>query len=189
MSKPTITKRCSDCKQTKSVLEFVKNRSKKDGYGCLCKPCNLKRTQKYYQTEKGKANRKRYQQSKEGKLAVKRYRKTEKGKACIKHFRHSKKGKILEKRYNHKKESKAARKRYHISHPEYRESSNLVKNAITAGKLPRPDTLKCHYCPEQAEQYHHYLGYEPEHRLDVVPVCRICHNKIHQGVLSPKTAS
>lgn len=49
--------------------------------------------------------------------------------------------------------------------------------AVVAGKLPRPDTLTCTDCGGPAREYDHYLGYAPEHRLSVQPVCRGCHNK------------
>lgn len=61
----------------------------------------------------------------------------------------------------------------------YRNRSSAVNYAIRAGLLPRPDTLQCHFCPAQAFQYHHYLGYKIEHRLDVLPVCKRCHREAH----------
>ena len=35
-----------------------------------------------------------------------------------------------------------------------------------------------HICGKQGEQYHHHKGYAPEHRLDVVPICRKCHDEL-----------
>lgn len=71
-------------------------------------------------------------------------------------------------------------KRYAIKYPEKIKAQNAVRNATRYDKLPRPDTLQCHYCPAQAEQYHHHKGYAPEHWLDVVPACRNCHTKINE---------
>lgn len=34
-----VDKRCSSCKETKSLREFGKNRSTKDGHSYYCKPC------------------------------------------------------------------------------------------------------------------------------------------------------
>jgi hypothetical protein len=48
-----------------------------------------------------------------------------------------------------------------------------------AGLLPPAKTLLCVDCGAQAQEYHHHNGYEPEHLLDVIPVCRACHGKRH----------
>ena len=68
-----------------------------------------------------------------------------------------------------------------ISEPE---AKNFVNHAIRDGKLSRPDIKLCLYCPKSAQQYHHYLGYEPEHWLDILPVCRKCHTRIHTRIIS-----
>ena len=158
MSEPIITKRCSKCKKFKPLAEFHKNRTTKDGYQSECKICVLKRSKEYYQTEQGKRNRKQNRQSKKGKVAHKRYRQSEVGKAI----------------------QSAAQKRFYIQHPKQCKAVSAVQHAIKIGKLPRPNTLQCHYGPVQANQYHHWHSYEPEHYLDVVPVCIKCHRKIHR---------
>lgn len=42
------SKKCSKCKELKSINEFHKNRTRKDGYEYLCKDCKSKRAKKYY---------------------------------------------------------------------------------------------------------------------------------------------
>ncbi len=60
-------------------------------------------------------------------------------------------------------------------------ASRKVGHEVEAGRLPKPDTMKCYLCGNPARDYHHYLGYEPEHWLDVKPVCRSCNiNLIHE---------
>lgn len=59
-----MNKKCCDCKQIKELTEFYKDRSRKDGYACRCKPCSRKQrrelTHKY--PDKYKAiNAKNYQ--------------------------------------------------------------------------------------------------------------------------------
>lgn len=94
-------------------------------------------------------------------LIVKRkYRQTVKGKA------------------NHQ----ARKKRFDIRFPNLLKAGNAVNNSIIAGRMPRPNTLQCHYCNEIAEQYHHYLGYEPEHWFDVLPACKKCHRRLHKKI-------
>ena len=100
------------------------------------------------------------------------YRKTEKGrilrqKQSLRYYT-SEKGKNKYRKYS---------RIYRIQYPEKRKAMDAVKYAIRIGKLPRPDYLKCHYCQEPAQEYHHHLGYAPEHWLDVVSVCILCHRK------------
>lgn len=58
-----------------------------------------------------------------------------------------------------------------------RNAYSYVAIAVKAGKLPRASTLTCVKCGEQADQYHHYLGYELKNRLKVEPVCEKCNLK------------
>jgi hypothetical protein len=57
------------------------------------------------------------------------------------------------------------------------QARNAVNKAVIAGILPRVTTLHCGKCGAQAESYHHHNGYDPAHRLDVVPLCNKCHGK------------
>jgi hypothetical protein len=45
--------------------------------------------------------------------------------------------------------------------------------------MPAASTLPCAECGGKANQYHHHLGYEREHREHVLPVCGPCHRKLH----------
>jgi hypothetical protein len=42
-------------------------------------------------------------------------------------------------------------------------------------------TRRCVHCGETAAAYHHHRGYKREHFLDVVPVCRECHQNVGVG--------
>lgn len=68
--------------------------------------------------------------------------------------------------------------RYRANHPDRAKAHNAVMNAVGAGILPRARTLGCTHCFAQATQYHHY-SYAQEDWLNVVPICRMCHNAIH----------
>lgn len=81
-----------------------------------------------------------------------------------------------------KANNRAKQERFKIRHPNYIKAKHAVNNAVQAGKTARPDTLQCHYCPKQAQQYHHWHGYEPEHWLDIIPVCTKCHQKCHRKI-------
>lgn len=88
------------------------------------------------------------------------YRKTEKGKANL----------------------QKGIKRFNTRHPNSVKAQNAVNNAIAVGKIPHIKTRRCYFCYEPAEQYHHYKGYAPKFWLDIIPVCRECHMKIHRKI-------
>lgn len=156
----TAEKRCSFCKQNKPFSEFGKERRNKDGLQGCCKSC----IKAYQQSEKGRAaNRK----------AVAKYRRTPNGKIANR--------KVVAK-YQKTPNGKATKKRFYASNPNYVKATNAVNHAIAAGKLPRANTRQCHYCPQPAQQYHHWHGYEPECWLDVVPACVECHTKEHRKI-------
>ena len=151
---------CLKCPINKPVSDFYTDRSRKEGHCRWCKSC----MNAYQRSERGraahnKANAK-YQQTPKGKAAIRKgvakHSKTPKGKATMKRFR--------------------------VRHPNQIKAKSAVNNAIYHGRLPSVNTRQCHYCPEQAEQYHHYLGYEKEHWLDVMPACLICHRKEHRRI-------
>lgn len=48
-------KRCSKCGLIKSVSEFYKNKSSRDGLDHYCRKCNSERMLIYFRTDKGKA--------------------------------------------------------------------------------------------------------------------------------------
>lgn len=61
-----------------------------------------------------------------------------------------------------------------------------VRKAIAHGILTRPDYCSaCGVIPGKNEygrskiHAHHYLGYAPMNRLDVVFICEDCHHEIH----------
>lgn len=68
-------KRCSKCKQSKSLSEFYKSNRERDGLQNWCKVC----LRDYKQTEKGKATAKRYNHSGKSKAIKKRYRNSIRG--------------------------------------------------------------------------------------------------------------
>lgn len=64
-------------------------------------------------------------------------------------------------------------------YPEKYKARIAVSNAIATGKIKSSKEFICSICKiEQAKEYHHWHGYELEHRLDVIPVCIKCHRAI-----------
>ncbi len=127
MSEPTITKRCSKCKEFKPVSEFYRNKVRKDGYHNECKTCHIKRVSKYQKTTQGKRVQKR------------------------------------------------SDVKYDIKFPERYKARSAISNAVRLGKLLPASQFSCS-CGKKAQEYHHRLGYQPEHQLNVTPLCILCHN-------------
>lgn len=143
-------KKCLKCKSIKLLAEFYKNSSNKDGFAYYCKIC-----------------RQRYKRSENARKAYYKYN-------------HSEKCKKARQNYIGSEKDKARQKRYKRNNPLKIKAKDAIHQLVRHGKLPKPQTLKCYYCNEQAQQYHHLHGYEPEHRFDVVPSCQICDIKFHQ---------
>ena len=93
-----------------------------------------------------------------------RYAKTPKGKQIRSHYRQSTNGKY-------------AQCREYEKFPDAYKARRKVNNAIRDGRLVSPKMFICS-CGQPAQQYHHWKGYEPEHWLDVIPVCIPCHKKL-----------
>ncbi|MCK5611574.1 hypothetical protein KAR91_57415 [Candidatus Pacearchaeota archaeon] len=96
-------------------------------------------------------------------------------KECRKAYDQSKKFKEVCQCYQQSEKGKARWRRYRNSFPEKIKARNIVNHAIKAGKLPRPNSLKCK-CSKQARQYHHPDYSKP---LEVIPMCIKCHREIH----------
>ena len=99
-------------------------------------------------------------------------------------YKQTEQGKTAHRRYNQSEKGKARYRRYYIRHSDQIRAKNAVNHAIRAGKLHRPDILFCKYCYEKAVHYRH-----PDYSklLDVIPLCRKCHRKIH-SVPAPTAA-
>lgn len=63
-----------------------------------------------------------------------------------------------------------------------------VRAAVADGPLPAVYHLRCVDCGAEAQVYHHYLGYDEEHWLDVRPMCDSCHSKEHWRLIPDASA-
>ncbi len=97
-----------------------------------------------------------------------KYRQTEKGKEYYSDYHQTERFKA---------NCKQNGKKYRNHFPERTKANTAVNHAIRAGKMPRPDSLKCS-CGEQAEEYHH-ADYSQKHWFDVTAFCRGCHKNLH----------
>lgn len=103
------------------------------------------------------------------------YRKTPKGREVVlrkteKWRRSTEAGKVY---------SRAKEQRRRTKHPERYHSRTAVAYAIRCGGMPPVHERHCAMCEAQANDYHHW-SYDSNHWLDVIPLCRQCHNKLHR---------
>jgi hypothetical protein len=145
-------KKCSQCGRTKPLAAFWKNKTSGDGRRTECAECAKKNKR-----ERGEYYR-QYNLENRDKLLV------------------------MQRQYNRspagKRRSRTASKRSVNSGAN--SAYYAVTKAVRENELPPISDCKCTDCGGQAAEYHHYLGYEEEHRLDVLPLCRVCHIKAHQ---------
>jgi hypothetical protein len=171
MPEPIETKRCSHCNTNLPTSQFYKDRSRKDCLACYCKSCSNNKQTRY-----------RYNHSDKGKVAMLRYEHSAKGKAYRKVNHQSAKYKeshrLAAKSAKYKESHRLAAKKDRICHTLQNKARASVHFAIKMGQLPKAKDQQCSYCVEPAIEYHHHLGYEPQHWLDVVPVCKQCHTTV-----------
>ncbi len=169
-----ISKQCSLCKEVKSIMDFYEDKTRSDRYQNRCKICEVARIKLYQQTDRGKEIHQR---------AVRRYRQTSAGKEVQYRYRQNKVNKEAmrryTKRYRESQKGKITRYCYRQEHLDHIQAGCVIYAEVCSGRLPRPKSLLCEYCGQSAQIYHHHKGYTSEHHLDVVPVCRRCHWKIH----------
>jgi len=190
------TKTCThpDCQQNnpQPIENFSKNKTKKGGLQSWCKSCFSRYIKNYVKTDKGHRVRKqakqRYMQSSHGKAKTKQYNAEyyQRHKEDLLRPQNTKplsnvpKNKRLRKYFQTTK-GKAARKRYkdNPANSNQIKAAQALNNAVRDKAIPHISTQRCSLCNGQADQYHHHEGYEKEHWLDAIPVCRQCHAELH----------
>jgi hypothetical protein len=79
-----------------------------------------------------------------------------------------------------RQESLAQERQERQRNPLRTKAKNAVRTAVQQGVFPPAAGLVCEDCQEAlAQQYHHHLGYEPQHWLDIVALCTECHGRAH----------
>lgn len=162
---PERMKYCSNCETKKSVKEFGRNQSRKDGLQDWCKTCRSE----YARIHKEKlATYKREYRAKHRKeiLAKKR-------KYSIEH-----RAERAAYRRAHLSESAMHSRTSRLRYPIREKARQYVKNAIRDGRLIRSDRCSNPECNKICKpEAHHHNGYEEEHWLDVIFLCTECHKE------------
>lgn len=159
------TKVCRKCFKRKLIIRFQKDKRARDGYVSPCTACNNERNRKWSHTQRGRESKRN---------ALKKYRHTQWGRKKTSEWRKewfkTKKGKAFKKRLH---------QRYKALNPEKFRARAVINKAIVKKRIPAPSSLSCKKCHNQAEHYHHHMGYSKQYWLDVIPLCRPCHRRAH----------
>jgi hypothetical protein len=75
----------------------------------------------------------------------------------------------------HPEAIRAAVARYHARNPDKRKAHRAVRYAVRTGRL----VVQPCWCGEMKVQAHHHNGYDAQHILDVVWLCRPHHRQAH----------
>ena len=161
---------CIKCKETKELSEFYKRKDSSDGRGNDCKVCNKQKVKNW--ANANKAHRSEY-----GK--VYREKNADKAKARSKIWREVNKDRHTESCKTWKKANPVRvaemQREYRAAHPLKVKARSAISTAIRSGKLiPQP----CVECGKVKTEGHH-ISYAPKHRLDVVWLCKSCHEERH----------
>lgn len=144
--------KCTDCQKEYDITDFYLNYGKRRP---TCKYCCKVAKQKWSATSQGRNKIRSYGRTATAKANYKRFYQTEKGIAS------RRRGKLAEKL------SLKSRAR------------DAVKRALACGKLFR--TNLCVSCFDIGKtNFHHYIGYEPHNRLNVMELCTKCHGEEHR---------
>jgi hypothetical protein len=159
-----MTKTCTKCGCKKPMGGFHRNRTRRDGFTEVCKECAKQASRQWYQNNKERA--------------------LETGKKWARNNRE--KSNTIKRAWMNRNPDriKVYNKRWKARSPKnlLREKINeALRTAIRHGTLPPIKKRYCIVCGVRADDYHHHLGYDEKHWLDVVPVCRPCHQKIHKS--------
>lgn len=157
-----MDKKCTRCKAIKPIEDFGYHSQGRDNRNPNCKQCCIERSKEYAKNnpEKVSETHKRYQREhwEDIKKSKKEYLSTEKGKI------------------SERKSDAIQRAKF----PEKFRARRAVHNATRRGKIQPASSFSCVVCGKQARHYHHYNGYDKEHRLDVIPVCDPCHKNMEK---------
>jgi hypothetical protein len=164
-------KKCSKCKELKSVDVFNKNKSRKDGYDCYCRDCRQILAKLYYKSGNYIDIHKKYRQTDKWKQYHKKYRQTDKYKQsrnrCHKIWVNN--NKDLVKSYQ-KKNSINQRSK----HPEKYQARVLFNHFKNYHNIkPQP----CQLCSNINRPHFHHIDYSKP--LIGFWLCMLCHKKVH----------
>ena len=182
---------CNCCREEKSLDCFYRKvKSRRhigDGHENKCKQCTcaaLKTPEKRARANELRRGRPLTDKQKQAnRLYSSTYAQTETGKESAKKRRQKYLSKPANRerylaamaRYRKTKAFKDSVQKYRKQHPERRDASIAINNAVAAGKIIRPGS--CTVCGRKCQPEGHHPDYSKP--LEVIWVCRECHLDYH----------
>jgi hypothetical protein len=157
-----ILKSCSKCGQPKTLDEFNKDKLQKDGHRPDCKECRKKQQSEYRNRPSVYTTRAEYR---------KEHAENNRSYAKMSYKKNGRTRSI--------EGDRVRRNQWRHNNPLATNAHDAVQRAVQDGRLPAASNQICHKCHAQADEYHHYLGYQKDVWLNVIPLCRSCHKLIH----------
>lgn len=179
-------KKCSQCKESKLIEDFYRDRSTYDGLSVRCRPCA--RAHSSATVKQRRARGVKHPRSAEPKVCSNcKYlcdasmfgtdtSRPDGLNVTCKQCRAAQRAGRPSEYYRMRK--------YKISHPDQRRARNAISKAVARKLIKRAQEHGCFICKRQADHYHHHLGYTWEYRYHVIPVCVSCHSLIDRGVIT-----
>ena len=173
-----MAKTCPKCKRLLFTSEFHRDSNRLDGLRVYCKSC-AKTDQAKYRKEHKKENneyQRKWHCKNKKKVLIKRKKWRGKNKEKIQRSDIKWRKENPEK---YKLTSRKANKRYRQKNPKRYAARSMVYHAIELGILERPN--HCESCEKICfTEAHHHRGYNADHCLDVLWLCKKCHVKKHK---------
>ena len=95
-------------------------------------------------------------------------------------YRKTVKGKETDKKYNNSEKRYKALYRYWHNNPDKKTAQTCLSNAIRDGKIIKPSECEC--CDSTSRLEGHHYSYDEDKRLDVIWLCKSCHEKEHMFI-------
>lgn len=155
-------KTCAKCGENKDVSEYHRDAQKKDGLRSWCKSCIRVQSVSYRQRNKDTLRRKGRRWRLENRDKTDEY---------ARKYRESNEDKVRSRKREWREKNK-----------DKTRAHDALNRAIKSGSVPPASSRPCalrldSLCDEVATDYHHHDYSRP---LDVYPVCRPCHKRLHE---------
>lgn len=150
-------KACAKCGVIKPLDDFYKKKDHKDGRESACKRCSSAQDKAWYEAnhEHVCTRQGEYRNSNRDHLN-----------AYGRRYYEVNRDQII-----------ADAKKYKSDRPERCRAHDAVRYAMSTGKLTRPEM--CSKCAKPCKPDAHHWSYLPDHKLDVMWLCKACHKRLH----------
>lgn len=171
-------RRCSECGETKSLVEFSPDKRARDGRQAACKPCQCIRAKRSREKPGARERRRAWRQQPRVKEWDRQYAQREYVKTRARENAKTPGAVASRRKYRLTEKSKRAlrewKRRYDAAHPEKSAAHSKVAHALKRGVLSK---RPCEKCGDPRSEAHHDDYSKP---LDVRWLCRPCHMEHHR---------